>query len=245
MTGRIRAIGKLRIRLPPVLTHRITTHLDAMSIVDQPVEDAIGQRRVADLFMPPRNRQLRGQDRGAHLVAVFADLPDVAALGLLQGFLIFFSFIGSLFTDVSDLCLSKFRRWYDFGYLIGEFISRRWWCEFVIGYLSFNRLSIVLSLCTQLRLPATQTTKVGIREFRENLADYLESKTPVAITRRGSTIGIYVPTKPKASQADLEALRVAGEKMQDLIAAAGTTEDQIVTDFKRARRARRTLRTKV
>jgi antitoxin (DNA-binding transcriptional repressor) of toxin-antitoxin stability system len=84
-----------------------------------------------------------------------------------------------------------------------------------------------------------QTTKVGIREFRENLAGYLESKTPVAITRHGSTIGIYIPTKPKPSQAELEALRVAGEKMQELIEAAGTTEDEIVADFKRARRERR------
>lgn len=85
-----------------------------------------------------------------------------------------------------------------------------------------------------------QTTKVGIREFREKLADYLESKTPVAITRHGSTIGIYVPTKPKPSQADLEALRVAGERMQELIAAAGTTEDEIVAEFKKARRTQRT-----
>ena len=84
-----------------------------------------------------------------------------------------------------------------------------------------------------------QTTKVGIREFREKLADYLESKTPVAITRDGATIGIYVPTKPKPSQADLEALRVAGEKMQELIAAAGTSEDEIVADFKKLRRERR------
>ena len=84
-----------------------------------------------------------------------------------------------------------------------------------------------------------QTTKVGIREFRENLSCYLESKTPVAITRHGETIGIYVPTKPKASQADLEALRVAGEKMQQLIAAAGTTEDQLVKDFRNLRRERR------
>ncbi|MGJ5816926.1 hypothetical protein [Paludibaculum fermentans] len=84
-----------------------------------------------------------------------------------------------------------------------------------------------------------QATKVGIREFRENLADYLESKTPVAITRHGATIGIYIPTKPKPSQADLEALRVAGEKMQELIAAAGTNDDQIVADFKRIRRERR------
>lgn len=84
-----------------------------------------------------------------------------------------------------------------------------------------------------------QATKVGIREFRENLADYLESKTPVAITRHGSTIGIYVPTKPKPRQADLEALRAAGERMQELLAAAGTNEDEIVADFKRARSERR------
>ncbi len=48
------------------------------------------------------------------------------------------------------------------------------------------------------------------------------------------TIGIYVPTKPKPSQADLEALRVVGERMQALIAAAGTTEGEIVADFKKA-----------
>jgi antitoxin (DNA-binding transcriptional repressor) of toxin-antitoxin stability system len=85
-----------------------------------------------------------------------------------------------------------------------------------------------------------QATKVGIREFRENLSNYLESKTPVTITRHGATIGIYVPTRPKPSQADLEALRVAGEKMQELIAAAGTTDDELMEDFKRLRRERRT-----
>jgi antitoxin (DNA-binding transcriptional repressor) of toxin-antitoxin stability system len=73
-------------------------------------------------------------------------------------------------------------------------------------------------------------TKVGIRDFRENLSGYLESKTPVAITRHGATIGIYVPTKAKPSQADLEALRIAGEKMQELIAAAGTTEEELMED---------------
>jgi antitoxin (DNA-binding transcriptional repressor) of toxin-antitoxin stability system len=90
-----------------------------------------------------------------------------------------------------------------------------------------------------MRLSRMQTTRVGIREFRENLSSYLESRTPVAITRHGATIGIYVPTKPKASQADLEALRLAGEKMQELIAAAGTTENEIVEDFKSVRRKRR------
>ena len=87
-----------------------------------------------------------------------------------------------------------------------------------------------------------QTTKVGIREFRENLANYLESTTPVAITRHGATIGIFVPTKPKPSQADLDALRLAGQKMQQLVAAAGTSEDEILADFKKLRRERRTPR---
>ncbi len=84
-----------------------------------------------------------------------------------------------------------------------------------------------------------QTTRVGIREFRENLASYLESQTPVAITRHGATIGIYVPTHRKPSEADLDALRAAGDKMQSMLAAAGTTDDEIVADFKKARRDRR------
>jgi hypothetical protein len=84
-----------------------------------------------------------------------------------------------------------------------------------------------------------QATKVGIREFRENLSSILESKTPVAITRHGATIGIYLPTRPKPSQADLEALRAAGEKLDAMIAAAGTSEEELLEDFKRLRQAGR------
>jgi antitoxin (DNA-binding transcriptional repressor) of toxin-antitoxin stability system len=83
------------------------------------------------------------------------------------------------------------------------------------------------------------STRVGIREFRENLASYLESQTPVAITRHGATIGIYIPTHRKPSEADLDALRAAGEKMQSLIAAAAVTDDEVVAQFKKARRDRR------
>jgi hypothetical protein len=38
------------------------------------------------------------------------------------------------------------------------------------------------------------TLKVGVREFRERIASFLESETPVAVTRRGETVGVYVPT---------------------------------------------------
>jgi antitoxin (DNA-binding transcriptional repressor) of toxin-antitoxin stability system len=81
--------------------------------------------------------------------------------------------------------------------------------------------------------------KVGIREFRENLSDYLESAKPVAITRHGATIGFYIPAPQKRKEADLEALRRAGEQLDALIAAAGTSEEELVADFKEQRRKRR------
>lgn len=88
-----------------------------------------------------------------------------------------------------------------------------------------------------------EITKVGIREFRENLSTYLESKTPVAITRHGTTIGVYLPTRPKPSQADLEAFRLAGEKIDALIQAAGTNEEELMEDFERVRREARQKKT--
>jgi hypothetical protein len=39
--------------------------------------------------------------------------------GLLHGFLIFFSFIGSLFSDYRIYAFPNSGGWYDFGYLIG------------------------------------------------------------------------------------------------------------------------------
>jgi len=83
---------------------------------------------------------------------------------------------------------------------------------------------------------------VGIREFRERLSSFLGSSTPVAITRHGETVGFYIPARRKRREADLEALRRAGEQLDALIAAAGASEDELVEDFKELRRA--TLRAK-
>ena len=80
------------------------------------------------------------------------------------------------------------------------------------------------------------TQSVGIREFRENLASYLlESEGPVAITRHGDTIGYYLPTRRKPSAAQLDEIREAGEKLQQMMEAAGVTEDDILADFERLR----------
>jgi antitoxin (DNA-binding transcriptional repressor) of toxin-antitoxin stability system len=84
-----------------------------------------------------------------------------------------------------------------------------------------------------------QTERVGIREFRENLSGYLESPTPVAITRHGETIGFYVPTRRRPREADLEALRRAGDRLSELIAASGASEEELVNEFKALRETRR------
>jgi antitoxin (DNA-binding transcriptional repressor) of toxin-antitoxin stability system len=77
---------------------------------------------------------------------------------------------------------------------------------------------------------------IGIREFREKLSSFLESSRPVAITRHGEIVGFYIPARRKQQDADLDALRRAGEQLDALIAAAGSTENELVADFKDSRR---------
>jgi hypothetical protein len=55
-----------------------------MGIMHEPVEDALGQGRIADLLMPASEGKLASQDRGAELVAIFADFEEVATLGFGQ-----------------------------------------------------------------------------------------------------------------------------------------------------------------
>ena len=80
--------------------------------------------------------------------------------------------------------------------------------------------------------------KVGVREFREQIARYLESDTPVAVTRRGETLGVYVPTPRKAAKsADLGELKAAADRLA--AALAGMSEEEVAADFKEWRRRRK------
>jgi len=68
------------------------------------------------------------------------------------------------------------------------------------------------------------TIKVGVREFRERIASFLESDTPVAVTRRGETLGVYVPTRrqhPKT--AELSELRAAADRLAKALTDVETT----------------------
>lgn len=79
------------------------------------------------------------------------------------------------------------------------------------------------------------TLKVGVREFREQIASFLESNIPVAVTRRGETLGIYVPTPRKRSQtAGISELKAAADRLA--AALSEVDEKEFVTDFKRMRR---------
>ncbi|MGH9814844.1 MAG: prevent-host-death protein [Candidatus Acidiferrales bacterium] len=80
------------------------------------------------------------------------------------------------------------------------------------------------------------TVKVGIRELRENLANYLlESETPLAITRHGDTIGYYILARRKRTDAERAALEEAAVRFQAMLADMGLTEDEVIEDFKRWR----------
>jgi UDP-N-acetyl-D-mannosaminuronate dehydrogenase len=79
------------------------------------------------------------------------------------------------------------------------------------------------------------TLKVGVREFREQIARFLESEMPVAVTRRGETLGIYVPTRQKRTKsADLSELKAAADRLAE--ALTDVDEEELVTEFKRMRR---------
>ena len=78
--------------------------------------------------------------------------------------------------------------------------------------------------------------KVGVREFREQIARFLESDTPVAVTRRGETLGVYVPTPRKSTKpADRTELRAAAQRLAEVL--SDVDEEGFVSEFKQLRRA--------
>jgi len=84
-----------------------------------------------------------------------------------------------------------------------------------------------------------ETVKIGMREFRENLAGYLESGTPLAITRHGETLGFYIPAQKRNRKAEIAAMRAAARELDEMIASWGATEDELMDEYKEIRRVAR------
>jgi hypothetical protein len=77
--------------------------------------------------------------------------------------------------------------------------------------------------------------KVGVREFREQVARFLESDVPVAVTRRGETLGVYVPTpRRQVKSADLSELKAAADRLA--AALADVDEEEFAAEFNQLRR---------
>ena len=63
----------------------------------------------------------------------------------------------------------------------------------------------------------------------------LKTEVPVAITRHGDTVGYYIPSRHKRSEADRAALNEAASRLQAALAAKGISEEEILKDFKKWR----------
>lgn len=81
---------------------------------------------------------------------------------------------------------------------------------------------------------ATNIVKVGMREFRSHLPEYLMTSSPVAITRHGETIGFYIPARhhPKT---DLDMLKQAALNLEQLLLSSGITEEELFAEFRALR----------
>lgn len=76
-----------------------------------------------------------------------------------------------------------------------------------------------------------ETTKVGIREFRSDLAEYIASSTPVAVTRHGQTVGYFIPTQGQV-EGDIVALKKASKTLDKMLEAQDVDVEAVVADFK-------------
>lgn len=99
-----------------------------------------------------------------------------------------------------------------------------WWSQCAIVYTEYANMD---------------TEKIGMREFRENLAGYLEAGKPLAITRHGETLGFYIPAHKRSRKAEVEAMRAAAKELDSMIAEWGASEDELMKEYQEIRRASR------
>ena len=90
-----------------------------------------------------------------------------------------------------------------------------------------------------MKLPAakTEAPSVGIREFRAALAEYIESDSPVTVTRHGQAAGLFVPLR-RPSAEDLQRLRAATANFRKAVPLTENEVEEMVADFDALRRGR-------
>ncbi|WP_010598962.1 prevent-host-death protein [Rickettsiella massiliensis] len=85
-------------------------------------------------------------------------------------------------------------------------------------------------------MKASNVIKVGMREFRSHLNQYLLTSKPVAITRHGETMGYYIPTRQNIEKTELDDLKQAAIELKKILTSHGITEDELLNEFKLSRK---------
>jgi len=85
------------------------------------------------------------------------------------------------------------------------------------------------------RTSGMKATKVGVREFRSGLAEFIASAAPVAVTRHGQTVGYFIPTHGRAD-ADMAAMKKASAALDRLLAAPSVDTEPAALELKAARK---------
>lgn len=80
-----------------------------------------------------------------------------------------------------------------------------------------------------------EATKVGIREFRAGMAEFIAASTPVAVTRHGQTVGYFIPVQGQGA-ADIAALKDVSKTLDQLLAAQNIDVEDVVIEYKAARK---------
>lgn len=75
--------------------------------------------------------------------------------------------------------------------------------------------------------------KVGMREFRSHLQQYILKSCAVAITRHGETVGYYIPTKNDEEKSDISSLKQAATSLDKLLVEHGVSEEELFSDFRK------------
>ena len=76
----------------------------------------------------------------------------------------------------------------------------------------------------------------AVRDFRKDLAGYIDQSEPVTVTRHGQTVGLFIPVR-RDPAAEVAAYAEAARKASALLAELGVTEDEAVAEFDALRRS--------
>ena len=79
------------------------------------------------------------------------------------------------------------------------------------------------------------TQKVGIREFRAGLAEFIAADVPIAITKHGQTVGFFIPAHADRA-ADIAAMKSAAAKLDRLLDLQESDIAVIVEEFDELRK---------